>query len=306
DELEHKIITLNNKRYLEISYSDEPEKIYLWVTDKNKVEKLYTGILKNISTNKMLVDTKQLEAWYDYNLNSPFLLEIGAEESIVPNDYLKWHRGGVTRAWNAPEKHIQYEIDIDGKSVTGKSSGGTSSFEVNVDTLLSVRHINILGGNGYKFLLTPKVEFEKITLYYRTAANQGNNTPYYKDTIIIYGKKNNLYFEKTDMDFGEFSKTEGKTAESKISVFNSKGIDYKLDIPNSINITNNDLQNNTIPVFLEMINPTQKSDSVIHYIKGVIKDPKSLDGVGEYIQGRYTGTIPVTITINENTKGGRF
>ncbi|MGL4947673.1 MAG: hypothetical protein ACRC4X_08480, partial [Cetobacterium sp.] len=53
DELEHKITYSNGKRYLEISYSKEPEKIYLWVVKNDKVEKLYTGILKNIVTNNV-------------------------------------------------------------------------------------------------------------------------------------------------------------------------------------------------------------------------------------------------------------
>ncbi|MGL5595189.1 MAG: hypothetical protein ACRDDH_14755 [Cetobacterium sp.] len=47
DELTHKIVTIDGKRYLEISYFEEPKNIYLWVVKNSKVEKLYTGILKD-------------------------------------------------------------------------------------------------------------------------------------------------------------------------------------------------------------------------------------------------------------------
>lgn len=47
DELPHKIVTIDGKRYLEISYFEEPKNIYLWVVRNNKVQKLYTGILKD-------------------------------------------------------------------------------------------------------------------------------------------------------------------------------------------------------------------------------------------------------------------
>ncbi|MGL5855444.1 MAG: hypothetical protein ACRCYA_09430, partial [Cetobacterium sp.] len=47
DELTHKIVTIDGKRYLEISYFEEPKNIYLWVVKNNKVQKLYTGILKD-------------------------------------------------------------------------------------------------------------------------------------------------------------------------------------------------------------------------------------------------------------------
>ena len=47
DELSHKIVTIDGKRYLEISYFEEPKNIYLWVVKNNKVQKLYTGILKD-------------------------------------------------------------------------------------------------------------------------------------------------------------------------------------------------------------------------------------------------------------------
>lgn len=47
DELPYKIITVDGKRYLEISYFEEPKNIYLWVVKNNKVQKLYTGILKD-------------------------------------------------------------------------------------------------------------------------------------------------------------------------------------------------------------------------------------------------------------------
>lgn len=300
DELEHKIITLNNKRYLEISYSDEPEKIYLWVTDKNKVEKLYTGILKEILNAKAVIDSKRLELWYSYIVNESFLLEIGTNESIVPNNYLKWYRGEITKAWNTPEKHINYKISIDNEiPVEGKTPASTSNFSVTLGNALSIYHENIPNGNGYKFLLTPKVEFEKITLYYKTAANQGNNTPYYEDTIIIYGKKNNLYFEKTDMDFGTFSKTEGKTATANINAFNTTGYDYTLVIPETTTLKT--LENDEIEVKLNLeLDNTQNN---IHYNKiiGTIPEPTF-----EYKEGSYSGTIPVTVTITPNKKGGRF
>ncbi|MGL4904406.1 MAG: hypothetical protein ACRC34_02765, partial [Cetobacterium sp.] len=48
DELPYKIVTRDSRRYLEISYSKEPEKIYLWVLKNDKVQKLYTGIFKEI------------------------------------------------------------------------------------------------------------------------------------------------------------------------------------------------------------------------------------------------------------------
>lgn len=43
----HEIILKDNKTYLEIDYSnlDEPEKIYLWIVDGKKIDKLYTGIM---------------------------------------------------------------------------------------------------------------------------------------------------------------------------------------------------------------------------------------------------------------------
>lgn len=47
DELPHEIVTIDGKRYLEISYFEEPKNIYLWVIKNNKVQKLYTGILKD-------------------------------------------------------------------------------------------------------------------------------------------------------------------------------------------------------------------------------------------------------------------
>ena len=47
DELPHKVITIDGKKYLEISYFEEPKNIYLWVVKNNKVQKLYTGILKD-------------------------------------------------------------------------------------------------------------------------------------------------------------------------------------------------------------------------------------------------------------------
>ncbi|MGL5725573.1 hypothetical protein, partial [Cetobacterium sp.] len=68
DELEHKIINSDGRRYLEISYSKEPENIYLWVVKENKVEKLYTGVLKEALTARSIIDTKQLEAWFNYSI----------------------------------------------------------------------------------------------------------------------------------------------------------------------------------------------------------------------------------------------
>lgn len=47
DELPHQIIDIDGKKYLEISYFEEPKNIYLWVVKNNKVQKLYTGILKD-------------------------------------------------------------------------------------------------------------------------------------------------------------------------------------------------------------------------------------------------------------------
>lgn len=49
DELPHKVVTIDGKRYLEISYFEEPKNIYLWVVKNNKVQKLYTGILKDFT-----------------------------------------------------------------------------------------------------------------------------------------------------------------------------------------------------------------------------------------------------------------
>ncbi len=46
DELPHKIINIEGKRYLEITYFQEPKNIYLWVVKSGKVQKLYTGVLK--------------------------------------------------------------------------------------------------------------------------------------------------------------------------------------------------------------------------------------------------------------------
>lgn len=47
DELPHQIIDIDGKKYLEISYFEEPKNIYLWVVKNNKVQKLYTGVLKD-------------------------------------------------------------------------------------------------------------------------------------------------------------------------------------------------------------------------------------------------------------------
>ncbi|MGL4652734.1 hypothetical protein [Cetobacterium sp.] len=299
DELEHKIITSDGKRYLEISYSKEPENIYLWLVKDNKIEKLYTGIIKNTPNNKAVINSNNLEVWYNYNLNETFLLEIGSNEIIIPNNSLKWYRGGVTKAWNSSEKHIQYKIDVDGSSVTGKTSGGTDSFTVNVDSLLSVSHENITNPNGYKFLITPRLDFQKIILYYETGSNQGASRDYYEDTIIIYGKKNNLYLEKTDMDFGTFSKTEGKTATADINAFNTYGYDYTLGIPKTTTIRS--LANDEIEVNLTL--ELDNSQNNIHYNKiiGTIPEPSS-----EYKEGSYTGSIPVTVTITPKLRGGRF
>ena len=46
DELPHRVINLDGKKYLEITYFQEPKNIYLWTVQNGKVQKLYTGILK--------------------------------------------------------------------------------------------------------------------------------------------------------------------------------------------------------------------------------------------------------------------
>lgn len=46
DELPHKVINIDGKKYLEITYFQEPKDIYLWVVKNSKVQKLYTGVLK--------------------------------------------------------------------------------------------------------------------------------------------------------------------------------------------------------------------------------------------------------------------
>lgn len=46
DELPHRVINLDGKKYLEITYFQEPKNIYLWTVQNGKVQKLYTGVLK--------------------------------------------------------------------------------------------------------------------------------------------------------------------------------------------------------------------------------------------------------------------
>ncbi|MGL5724664.1 hypothetical protein, partial [Cetobacterium sp.] len=277
-----------------------PENIYLWVVKENKVEKLYTGVLKEALTARSIIDTKQLEAWFNYSIGETFLLEIGVNDTVLPNDNLKWYQGGVTSAWYKDDnQHITYNIDIDGRKISNSTPKGNDYFTVTIDSILSVFHENIKDGYGYKFKITPSVEFEKITLHYETGPNNGNNRDYYVDTIIIYGKKNNLYLEKTDMDFGTFSKTEGKTATADINAFNTSGYDYTLGIPKTTTIRS--LANDEIEVNLTLELDNSQNNTHYNKIIGTIPEPNS-----EYKEGSYTGSIPVTVTITPKLRGGRF
>ncbi|MGL5378222.1 MAG: hypothetical protein ACRDAT_08115 [Cetobacterium sp.] len=300
DELPYEILTRNGRRYLEISYSKEPEKIYLWVLKKDKVQKLYTGIFKEYLNTRKVVETKKIEMWFNYNLNEENFFGIDKLGTIIdiesPN--LSWYSGQMTSAWdNDNIGHLTYTIKIDNNNpFGGKSPKGNTSFTV-ASNGITFNHINRT--SGYTFSFNPTSDFEKITIEYISAANNGSNTDAYSDTVIIYGKKNNFYLEKEDMDFGTFSKTEGKTAQSKIIAFNTDNVTYQLQIPNSINIKTG--TNEEIRVDLTLTKDGNSTE--INYINGVIPEPNSGN---EYTEGSYTGTIPVTVIVTPKKRGGRF
>ncbi|MGL4910001.1 MAG: hypothetical protein ACRC4J_02215, partial [Cetobacterium sp.] len=95
------------------------------------------------------------------------------------------------------------------------------------------------------------------------------------------------------------SKTEGKTAQSKIIAFNTDNVTYQLQIPNSINIKTG--TNEEIRVDLTLTKDGNSTE--INYINGVIPEPNSGN---EYTEGSYTGTIPVTVIVTPKKRGGRF
>ncbi|MGL5918307.1 MAG: hypothetical protein ACRCYM_03580, partial [Cetobacterium sp.] len=299
DELPYKIVTRDGRRYLEISYSKEPEKIYLWVLKNDKVQKLYTGVFRELSKAGTILEEKKIEMWFNYRLNEENFFGIDKFGTIIdiesPN--LSWYSGQMTTAWDDDKiSHLLYTINVDNRSITGQTPKGNASFSV-FHNGITFNHINRT--SGYTFSFNPTSDFEKITIEYRSAANNGTNTPYHLDTVIIYGKKNNFYLEKEDMDFGTFSKSEGKTAQSKITAFNTENVTYKLEIPESINIRTS--TNDEIKVDLTLAQ--NKNSTEVSYIDGVIPKP---DSGKEYIEGSYTGTIPVTVTVTPKKRGGRF
>ncbi|MGL6100245.1 MAG: hypothetical protein ACRC0G_11555, partial [Fusobacteriaceae bacterium] len=303
DELPYEIVTRDGRRYLEISYSKEPEKIYLWVLKKDKVQKLYTGVLKeNLNLTKNIIQQCTLDTMFDYSIGetSYFTLKSANDFSEVSNDNFNLisFSGNMTKAWTTPTlKFIRMKITVDNSValvISGKS-----------DAVFSVTHAEIdfkhefLNPN-YKISFTPKKDFQKIMIQYTQSHNASFNHDLYVDYLIINGTKKIFSLKATPMDFGEFFKTSGASSESSITVVNGGGLDYSIsNIPKTIKIYKKDDNEVSIDVFLD--EPVKMSKTEFK-INGLINEPTN----GEYVEGIYNGTIPITVTVNENISGGRF
>ncbi|MGL5934957.1 MAG: hypothetical protein ACRCZI_04985, partial [Cetobacterium sp.] len=148
DELEHKVINSDGKRYLEISYSKEPENIYLWVVKNNKVEKLYTGVFKEVLNSKGLIGEKgDLQLIFNYDLNKKYTFKTGANGEIVSVDGLIWHQGSITHGWNDDSmKFVNYTVTVDNNNPeTTKSNGGNKTFTI-LNNTFEMIHTNFPGG----------------------------------------------------------------------------------------------------------------------------------------------------------------
>lgn len=304
DELEHKIIDSDGKRYLEISYSKEPEKIYLWVVKNDKVEKLYTGILKEIITSTRAdynysADSKVL------SFNNKFVFSLSGN-STTPSLSDNLHNGsGKIGAWNSSQgaskngsvqPYITLKNQIDGSTSTFegeilslKNFNGTKTFSFPHLDLEYYTDYNSLGISiNFK-----NYNFQEITVKFNYYTGASNNI---KGTDIITINFAEFEVSATDLNFGEFHKSEGATAVSDIKILNPNNLSFELSIPNKqyyiSNMADSSIQ---LPIYVELVDESK--------ISGVIE--KATSG-NEYIEGAYSGTIPLTITLISNKRGGRF
>ncbi|MGL5356199.1 MAG: hypothetical protein ACRDAQ_06590 [Cetobacterium sp.] len=304
DELEHKITYSNGKRYLEISYSKEPEKIYLWVVKNDKVEKLYTGILKNIVTNNVgrSIDfnlySKVLSNNNNFVANFQKVSNNSSNYSTSQNLHAK--SGTPLNEWIGAKNRsllIRFKLKDANDIVTTieKSAelsnyNGIAEFDlpqfhfkyVNTDTTLALN----LSVKNYNY---KEIVIEQI--YY--AGGIGSSVKGTDTLTINYAHFN---ISVTDLDFGEFPKNKGSVAYSSIKVISPANFDFVLSIPkNTYPIYNKADNNILISVTAELLDETT--------IKGVIQSP---DSGKEYVEGSYSGTIPLNITLYPKQTGGRF
>ncbi|ERT68958.1 hypothetical protein HMPREF0202_01125 [Cetobacterium somerae ATCC BAA-474] len=304
DELPHKIITIDGKRYLEISYFEEPKNIYLWVVKNNKVENLYTGTLKTIPIYKYYTSNFYADAINISNESFHFKFTKG---SNIPTFGSNWSngKGNVLGPWITPGNSVgSLKITIDSEEFNSRNRNSLNipidkgeSPQINAD----IGNFNIkykLNTNFFEYTITPKssnLKTVKTTFDYSTSESNPSDIKHKDILIINFG----FGIKSTSMDFGVFNKTQGAEAESKISIFNSGGLSYKISIPDKCLIYKISRNETAINVFLNA--PSQTTDNNF-IIKGVI--PKLENS--EYIEGDYRGTFPVTVTATENPTGGRF
>lgn len=303
DELPYKIITVDGKRYLEISYFEEPKNIYLWVVRGNSVEKLYTGILKNyplFKSEETLADFKvdginlSNESFsFKFALNSPPTLSSNLENGTGDN----------LGPWKTPGNSVSnLKIIISSEEFNSRNR---NSLNIPIKGLISdpveqnIGSFNIkykLSKNYFEYTITPKSSNLKniiTTFEYSTSESNPSDIKHIDTLTINFG----FGIKSTDMDFGVFNKNQGAEAKSYITIFNDNSLKYDLTIPKNCIISKISDEKTTISVNLETGQRTNNG----FIINGTIPSP-----LDEYVEGDYKGMFPVTITATENPTGGRF
>lgn len=306
DELPHKIINSDGKRYLEISYFEEPKNIYLWVVKNNKVEKLYTGVLKEInnSTRGPIVQDEKLDMFFNYKIGSPMTFNLSKDGDFSKvssnDDNLVSYTGKMSKAWTTLYlKFVKFTITVDGESASYHIGNYGNYFEANYKGIHFAHSFNS-NNNSANISFTPSSSFNTIVIRYEQSDSNAFNKDIYADTLTINGTKQSFYLSATSMDFGSFSKNSGATAESKVTIHEGGNLKYTIsDLPNFISISKVNDPNSKINVFL---NPTEIINNEFKII-GTINTPENGK---EYTEGNYIGNFGITVTATENTIGGKF
>ncbi|MGL4977485.1 MAG: hypothetical protein ACRC5G_05665, partial [Cetobacterium sp.] len=301
DELPYKIVTRDGRRYLEISYSKEPEKIYLWVLKNDKVQKLYTGIFKEIKITTRADGAFEIFSSVNSN-NQNFSLSF-TKTGVESGDNL-YGGTGKLNAWETTKNNNSVKITAffhKNNIISSKHMGDVSLGKTNNVTF---KHDELDFNFNYKEdeLLKPVLkiknyDFDKIVIQFDF--HNGPHTGSGKegtDILTINFRNTPFTLEATDMNFGEINHLSTYNAESVIKVIGDTSLDYSIDFESNRNLTNS---NNEVINFNIARVPFDESGNF--KLMGTI-----LPRAEEYSKGSYTGTIPVTVTVIPKKRGGRF
>lgn len=305
DDLEHEIITSNGKRYLQISYSDEPEKIYLWVVKNSKVEKLYTGILKEVSS--ITRADGAFNIWSSvFSNNETFSFEFQSNNSVSFSNNL-YNNSGQLNAWKTVKNNNSVKIIVSlyqKDNLISTRSGDIKLDKTNNETFSwNELDFNFLFSEGA--YLKPELRFKDFNFDKIIVQFRFHNGPHTgsglegEDILTINFFPYNFNLEADSMDFGEISNGEEHQAFTEIRIINGQSSTYSLSIPDTTSITTI----NGDSIILSLTEDKSFEESGKLKVIGTI--PIAPNGT-DYPSGTYTGVFTATVTVEENKKGGRF